>query len=52
LACALLNRTTRRLSLTRAGAALFEASRGAIERIEEAEAAVRALPEGAAGGYA
>jgi DNA-binding transcriptional LysR family regulator len=40
LATRLLNRTTRRLSLTEAGAALFEASRGAIERIEEAEAAV------------
>ena len=40
LAVRLLNRTTRRLSLTEAGAALFEASRGAIERIEEAEAAV------------
>src|SRR5436853_4214395 len=36
----LLHRTTRRLSLTEAGAALFEASRGALERIEEAEAAV------------
>jgi DNA-binding transcriptional LysR family regulator len=40
LATRLLNRTTRRLSLTEAGAALFEASRGAIERIEEAQAAV------------
>ncbi len=40
LGARLLNRTTRRLSLTEAGAALFEASRGAIERIEEAEAAV------------
>ena len=36
----LLNRTTRRLSLTEAGAALFEASRAAIERIEEAEGAI------------
>ena len=33
----LLNRTTRRLSLTEAGATLFEASRGALERIEEAQ---------------
>jgi DNA-binding transcriptional LysR family regulator len=40
LGARLMNRTTRRLSLTEAGAALFEASRGAIERIEEAEAAV------------
>ena len=40
LGARLLHRTTRRLSLTEAGAALFEASRGAIERIEEAEAAV------------
>ena len=40
LGARLLNRTTRRLSLTEAGAALFEASKGAIERIEEAEAAV------------
>ncbi len=37
LGARLLNRTTRRLSLTEAGAALFEASRGAIERIVEAE---------------
>src|SRR6188768_4511037 len=36
----LLHRTTRRLSLTEAGAALFEASRGALERIDEAEDAV------------
>jgi DNA-binding transcriptional LysR family regulator len=43
LGARLLNRTTRRLSLTEAGAALFEASRGAIERIEEAEAAVAQL---------
>src|SRR3954467_2005553 len=45
----LLHRTTRRLSLTEAGAALFEASRGAIERIEEAESAVaqfQAAPRG------
>src|SRR5215216_5708094 len=40
LGARLMNRTTRRLSLTEAGAALFEASRGAIERIEKAEAAV------------
>lgn len=40
LGARLLQRTTRRLSLTEAGAALFEASRGAIERIEEAESAV------------
>jgi DNA-binding transcriptional LysR family regulator len=43
LGARLLHRTTRRLSLTEAGAALFEASRGAIERIEEAEAAVAQL---------
>lgn len=40
LGARLLHRTTRRLALTEAGAALFEASRGAIERIEEAEAAI------------
>jgi DNA-binding transcriptional LysR family regulator len=40
LGARLLHRTTRRLSLTEAGAALFEASRGALERIEEAEGAV------------
>src|SRR5689334_14425936 len=40
LGARLLHRTTRRLSLTEAGAALFEASRAAIERIEEAEGAV------------
>jgi DNA-binding transcriptional LysR family regulator len=40
LGARLMQRTTRRLSLTEAGAALFEASRGAIERIEEAEAAI------------
>jgi DNA-binding transcriptional LysR family regulator len=39
----LLNRTTRRLSLTEAGAELFEASRGALERIDEAESAVARL---------
>jgi len=43
LGARLLNRTTRRLSLTEAGAALFEASRGALERIEEAEAAIAHL---------
>lgn len=49
LGARLLNRTTRRLNLTEAGAALFEASRGALERIEEAEAAVaqyQAAPRG------
>jgi DNA-binding transcriptional LysR family regulator len=40
LGARLMQRTTRRLSLTEAGAALFEASRGALERIEEAEAAI------------
>lgn len=43
LGARLLHRTTRRLSLTEPGAALFEASRGALERIEEAEAAVAQL---------
>ena len=43
LGARLLHRTTRRLSLTEAGAALFEASRGALERIEEAEGAVAQL---------
>jgi DNA-binding transcriptional LysR family regulator len=43
LGARLLHRTTRRLSLTEAGAALFEASRGAIERIEEAEGLVAQL---------
>jgi DNA-binding transcriptional LysR family regulator len=43
LGARLLNRTTRRLSLTEAGAALFEASRGALERIEDAEQAVARL---------
>jgi DNA-binding transcriptional LysR family regulator len=49
LGARLLNRTTRRLSLTEAGATLFEASRGAIERIDEAQAAVarfQAAPRG------
>ena len=49
LGARLLHRTTRRLSLTEAGAALFEASRGALERIEEAEGAVarfQAAPRG------
>lgn len=40
LGARLLHRTTRRLALTEAGAALFEASRGALERIVEAEDAV------------
>lgn len=40
LGARLLNRTTRRLALTEAGAALFEASRGALELIDEAEDAV------------
>ena len=39
----LLHRTTRRLSLTEAGAELFEASRGALERIVEAEESVARL---------
>lgn len=43
LGARLIHRTTRRLSLTEAGAALFEASRGALERIEEAEDAVATL---------
>jgi DNA-binding transcriptional LysR family regulator len=40
LGARLMQRTTRRLSLTEAGAALFEASRGALERIEEAQSAI------------
>jgi len=40
LGARLLHRTTRRLSLTEAGAALFEASREALERIGEARDAV------------
>lgn len=39
----LLHRTTRRLSVTEAGAALFEASRGALSRIEDAELEVARL---------
>lgn len=39
----LLNRTTRRLSLTEAGAELFAASQGALERIAEAEGAITRL---------
>ncbi|MGH8728368.1 MAG: LysR family transcriptional regulator [Burkholderiales bacterium] len=39
----LLNRTTRRLSLTEAGAALYEASRGALSQIEDAELAISEL---------
>lgn len=49
LGARLLHRTTRRLSLTEAGATLFEASRGALERIEDAQAAVaqfQAKPRG------
>ena len=49
LGARLLHRTTRRLSLTEAGAALFEASHGALERIEEAESAVtesQSIPRG------
>lgn len=37
LGARLLHRTTRRLSLTEAGAALYERSRGALSQIEEAE---------------
>jgi len=43
LGARLLNRTTRRLALTEAGSALFEQSRAALERIEEAQAAVARL---------
>ena len=43
LGARLLNRSTRRLSLTEAGATLFEASRGALERIGDAEQAVARL---------
>jgi DNA-binding transcriptional LysR family regulator len=43
LGARLLNRTTRRLSLTEAGAELFEASRAALERIDEAEQALTRL---------
>lgn len=39
----LLNRTTRRLSLTEAGATLYEASRGALTQIEDAELAISEL---------
>lgn len=39
----LLNRTTRRLSLTEAGAELFGASRAALDRIAEAEGAITRL---------
>lgn len=39
----LLNRTTRRLALTEAGAELFEASRNALERIDEAEESIARL---------
>lgn len=40
LGARLLNRTTRRLALTEAGSALFEQSRLALERIDEAQAAL------------
>lgn len=40
LGARLLHRTTRRLALTEAGSALFEQSRLALERIEEAQAAL------------
>jgi DNA-binding transcriptional LysR family regulator len=43
LGARLLNRTTRRLSLTEAGAALFEASRGGLAQIEDAELAITTL---------
>jgi DNA-binding transcriptional LysR family regulator len=43
LGARLLNRTTRRLSLTEAGATLFEASHGALDQIEEAELAIAQL---------
>jgi DNA-binding transcriptional LysR family regulator len=43
LAARLLNRTTRRLSLTEAGATLFEASHGALDQIEEAKLAIAQL---------
>ena len=36
----LLHRTTRRLSLTEAGAALFEASRAALEKMDDAQAEI------------
>lgn len=39
----LLNRTTRRLALTEAGAELYEASRSALERIDEAEEGIARL---------
>lgn len=40
LGARLLNRTTRRLALTEAGSALFEQSRLALERLEEAQEAL------------
>lgn len=43
LGARLLQRSTRRLSLTEAGAALFEASRNAIERITEAQEEISRL---------
>lgn len=43
LGARLLNRTTRRLSLTEAGATLYESSHGALEQIAEAELAIGQL---------
>ncbi len=43
LGARLLNRTTRRLSLTEAGRLLYERSRGALEEIDDASAAVSRL---------
>lgn len=43
LGARLLNRTTRRLSLTEAGATLYEGSHGALDQIEEAELEIAQL---------
>lgn len=43
LGARLLNRTTRRLSLTEAGATLYERSHGALSQIEEAETEIAQL---------
>jgi DNA-binding transcriptional LysR family regulator len=43
LGARLLNRTTRRLSLTEAGAPLYEGSHGALNQIEEAELEIAQL---------